>query len=61
MPIVEIKMWKGRTDEQKEKLIKEITKVFEDIGVSKEHTTVIIYDIPKENWGMKGEQASKKG
>ena len=59
MPVVEVKMWAGRTSEQKEKIIKDITKAFEEIGVPKEHTTVIIQEIPKENWGTKGEQASK--
>ena len=52
-------MWAGRTNGQKEKLIKDIAKSFEEIGVPKEHTTAIIQEIQKENWGMKGEQASK--
>ncbi|UCG36858.1 MAG: 2-hydroxymuconate tautomerase family protein [Candidatus Bathyarchaeota archaeon] len=59
MPIVIIEMWKGRTDEQKAKLIKGITRAFEEIGVEAKHLSVIIHDIPKSNWGMNGEQASK--
>ncbi|MCK4952338.1 tautomerase family protein [Candidatus Bathyarchaeota archaeon] len=59
MPVVRIEMWEGRTEKQKEKLIKNITKIFEEIGVKPDHLTIIIHDIPKSNWGMRGEQASK--
>jgi len=59
MPVVIIEMRKGRTEDQKEKLIKGITEAFEDIGVAAEHLSIIIHDIPKSNWGMRGEQASK--
>ncbi len=59
MPVVIVEMWEGRTAEQKEKLIKGITKVFEEIGVKAEHISVIIHDVPKSNWGLRGEQASK--
>ena len=59
MPVVTVQMWAGRTDEQKEKLIKGIAKAFEDIGVKPESLHIIIHDIPKSNWGTRGEQASK--
>lgn len=59
MPVVTVEMWEGRTEEQKERLIKGITRAFEKIGVSPEWLTIIIHDIPKSNWGMRGEQASK--
>jgi len=59
MPIVEVKLWKGRTAEQKADIIKDITEVFVKQGVPKEHTTVIIHDIEKENWGMKGQPATQ--
>ena len=59
MPVVIVEMWEGRTDEQKEKLIKGITKAFEEIGVPPEALSIIIHDIPKTNWGLRGEQASK--
>ena len=58
VPIVQIEMWEGRTVKQKEKLIKGITKAFEEIGVQSEWLTIIIHDVPKSNWGMRGEQAS---
>jgi len=59
MPVVTVQMWAGRTDEQKAKLIKGITKAFEEIGVKPESLHIIIHDVPKSNWGTRGEQASK--
>jgi len=59
MPVVIVEMWEGRTAEQKEKLIKGITKAFEDIGTKPDSIHIVIHDIPKTNWGSKGEQASK--
>ena len=52
-------MWAGRNDEQKATLIRGITRTFEEIGVKAESVHVIIHDVPKDNWGMQGEQASK--
>jgi len=57
--IVVVEMWEGRTEEQKAKLIKGITEVFKEIGVEPEHLSIVIHDVPKSNWGMRGEQASK--
>jgi len=59
LPVVIVEMWEGRTDEQKEKLIEGITKAFEEIGVQAEVLNIIIHDIPKTNWGLRGGQASK--
>ena len=59
MPIVMIEMWEGRTEEQKAKLIKGITNAFSVIGVSAESLNIVIHDIPKSNWSIRGEQASK--
>lgn len=59
MPVVIVEMWEGRTPEQKEKLIRGITKAFEDIGTKTEAVQIVLHDIPKINWGLGGEQASK--
>lgn len=61
MPIVKIDIWKGRTREQKEVLIKAIYKAFGEAipEIAKEHIAVIINEVEKENWGLRGEQASK--
>ncbi len=58
-PVVIIETWTGKTDEQKDTLIHGITHVFEEIGVPADQVQIIIHDVPKTNWGMKGEQASK--
>jgi 4-oxalocrotonate tautomerase family enzyme len=58
MPVVTINTWKGKSVEQKAKLMKGIAKAFEDIGVDPQGLTIIIHDIPKFNWGSRGEQAS---
>jgi 4-oxalocrotonate tautomerase len=61
MPIVRVEMWAGRTTEQKEKIIKNVTEAMcESVGCPKEAVWVVIEDVPKENWGMNGEQCSKK-
>ncbi|MFH1710399.1 MAG: 2-hydroxymuconate tautomerase [bacterium] len=61
MPLVKIEMWAGRTPEQKEKIIQNVTKaVCDAVGCPKEAVWVVIEDVPKENWGMSGEQCSKK-
>lgn len=49
MPVVHIEMWPGRTEGEKEKLIKGITKAFEEIGVKPEHVTIVIHEVPKSN------------
>jgi len=60
VPVVIVEMWEGRTVEQKEKLIKGITQAFEEsLGTRPESLHIVIHDVPKTNWGTKGEQASK--
>jgi len=51
MPHVIIKMYPGRTEEQKNKLSKAITKSVVDIaGTSEEHVSIDIQDIKPEDW-----------
>lgn len=58
MPIVRISLWSGRDKATKEKLIQNVTKtVCETVNCPVEAVTVVIEDIPKENWGMGGKQA----
>jgi 4-oxalocrotonate tautomerase len=59
MPVVIVEMWEGRNPEQKETLIKGITKAFEEIRVKPESLHIVIHDVPKSNWGHGGQQASK--
>lgn len=59
MPIVIIEMWAGRTEEQKATVIRGVTKAFEEIGIKSDHVQVIIHEVPRSNWSIGGEQASK--
>ncbi|MGQ9759482.1 MAG: tautomerase family protein [Candidatus Methanomethylicaceae archaeon] len=60
MPIVHVYVWKGFSNEAKKKVISGVTNVFVEMGIPKEDVEIIIHDIPKEDWGLGGEQASEK-
>ncbi|MEM1533370.1 MAG: tautomerase family protein [Desulfurococcaceae archaeon] len=60
MPIVHVYVWKGFSSEAKRKIISGITGVFTEIGIPARAVEVIIHEIPRENWGIGGEQASEK-
>lgn len=56
MPFIHVEFLEGRTKEQKENLIKEITEVVcKNADVPKERVHVIINDIPHGNYGHGGE------
>lgn len=59
MPVVHVYMWAGRDAAFKEKVIEGVTRVFEELGVPKGAVTVVIHDVPKENWGEGGVSAAK--
>jgi 4-oxalocrotonate tautomerase len=46
--------------EVKVRIIKGITRVFEELGIPGHAVEVVIHEVPKENWGVGGEQASEK-
>jgi 4-oxalocrotonate tautomerase len=51
MPHIIVKLWPGRTEEQKDKLVKKITKaVIKSIGVAEDTISIGIEEIPKERW-----------
>ena len=58
VPFVEIKMWEGRSAEEKNQLISAVTKAFGDVLNTKPDVlTIVITDVPKENWGSRGKSA----
>ena len=59
MPIVHVYMWSGVSKEAKAKIIKGITRVFEELEIPAHAVEVVIHEVPKENWGIRGEQASE--
>jgi 4-oxalocrotonate tautomerase len=56
MPIVEVKMAKGRTIEQKRALVEAITNsVVEILKVERDWVSVVMEEFERENWGVAGE------
>lgn len=55
MPIVEITMFKGRTDEQKSELIKGLSRaIAEVLKIPIEEVYVIIREVSRSDWGPQG-------
>ena len=62
MPIMQIHMIEGRTDEQKEAVIREVTEAMvRAVGTPKESVRVLINEMPKQHFGIGGESAKAKG
>jgi len=61
MPVITIRTFAGKTKEQKKKWIQEVTRVSMEVTGVKDPSvyTVIIEEIPKENWGKGGILASE--
>lgn len=56
MPVIEVKMWEGRTKEQKKQLAEKITEAFIDIAKSDpQHIHIIFNDVKKQDWAISGE------
>ena len=59
MPVVQIYMYSGRSKEQKEELVKRLSKDFEEVvGVKPESLNILFHDMEKENWGVGGRLAA---
>ncbi len=55
MPIVRVEMWPGRSRECKEDLSRAITEVVvEKLGCPLQAVTVVLVEVPKENWTIGG-------
>ncbi len=54
MPHVIVKLWPGRTEEQKLELANKISSVIQEtIGASEKSVSVAFEEIPKESWVKK--------
>ena len=61
MPIITVKMAKGRTIEQKRVLVGALTKVaMETLSAEREWVTVLIEESEPGNWAVGGELLSDK-
>ncbi|MBW6419094.1 2-hydroxymuconate tautomerase [Celeribacter sp. PS-C1] len=57
MPFIEVTLVEGRTPQMKAKLIEKVTEAtVEAIGAPIEAIRVCIREVPKENWGVAGQQ-----
>ncbi|WP_282609200.1 2-hydroxymuconate tautomerase [Pelagibius sp. Alg239-R121] len=56
MPIIRVEMFKGRTQDQKRELVRELTEGFvRACGGNPESLHVVITDVEKEDWGTGGQ------
>ena len=61
MPVVHIYMFPGKTKQQKNQLVKRISKDFEEVaGTKPESLYILFHDTDKENWGVRGALASEQ-
>lgn len=62
MPIAQIYLMEGRTDEQKRLAIEKVTQALvEALGSPAEQVRVLIHDLPTTNWGIAGKTAKDLG
>jgi len=62
MPIVSISMLEGRSDEQKELMINEVSEaIARSLDAPKESVRVLIYEMPPQHFGIGGQSAKKLG
>ena len=55
MPVVHVHVWKGRTPDQKRKLVKAVTEAMvEHMGCKPDALHVMIQDYELEDWGRAG-------
>ena len=55
MPILRVSLWAGRTKEQKAELAEALTDTMVKVAkVPSDAVTIMIEELPKENWATKG-------
>lgn len=62
MPLIHVGLMAGRSEEAIEELITELTMTAEKtLKTPRENIRVIVYEVPKTNWGIGGITAKKLG
>lgn len=62
MPIAQIQMMEGRTQAQKDQLIRKVTDaIMDSLDAPEENVRVLIQEIPKPHFGIGGKSADKLG
>lgn len=60
MPIIEIKLWKGRSRDQKAEMAKRITEaVCEVAETTPENVQIVFFDVEKSDWAIAGKLADE--
>ncbi|MHA1294275.1 MAG: tautomerase family protein [Promethearchaeota archaeon] len=59
VPLANIYVWKGISEEAIEKIIRGITDVFVNLGIPEQAVEVIVNEVPKSHWGISGLPATK--
>ncbi|MDH4451114.1 MAG: 4-oxalocrotonate tautomerase [Rhodoferax sp.] len=55
MPTYHVEMFEGRSPEQKQQLVEEVTRVtVQTLGCSPESVEIIITEVKRENWATGG-------
>lgn len=58
--IIEISMFSGRQAETKKRLIQQIfSNIQAQCGISPQNVEITIFETPKENWGIRGQNADE--
>jgi 4-oxalocrotonate tautomerase len=61
MPIIRIELLEGRSPDKKAALIRRVTQaVVETLEVDAQQVRVLLYDIPREHWGVGGKSKAEK-
>jgi 4-oxalocrotonate tautomerase len=62
MPIAQLYIAEGRTDEQKKALIQKVTQAFvETLGTQPESVWITVQDVPRAQWGIGGKTLAERG
>ena len=62
MPLAQLYIGKGRSNEQKKLLIEKITQAIVDsLGSQKENVWVVLNEVPRSEWGVGGVPLGKPG
>lgn len=62
MPVAQINILVGRSDEQKEMLIREVTDaISRSLGAPAENVRIIITEMPRQHFGIGGQSVKKLG
>jgi 4-oxalocrotonate tautomerase len=61
MPYVNVRITRGATSEQKERIVQGVTQLLVDVlGKNPQTTFVIIDEVDTDNWGIGGETVTKR-